>query len=322
VKLKDKVQYALDEGRMLILGMQVLLGFDLQAVFMRSFDELPLAVRATRVVNLSLLLVAMTLLLAPVARHRIVDSGSDTPNLHAFSRSMTRCALMPFALALALDFFLVGFRVSGARTGIALAIPAGVVAIAAWYGLPWASGRNYRIPEESAMPAETTKLKDKIGHVLTEARVVLPGTQALLGFQFAAVLQPGFETLPPSSKLVHVASLVCLGASVVLLMLPAAFHRIAEGGEISERLHRFSSVAIVLAMAALAFAVAGDTFVTVRKATDSTTAAGVVAGAWLALSIATWFVLMLVLRKRHERRAGGKGGEPPKTPESQRVFAY
>ena len=37
------------------------------------------------------------------------------------------------------------------------------------------------------------ELKHKIRHVLTEARVVLPGTLALLGFQFVAVLQPGFE---------------------------------------------------------------------------------------------------------------------------------
>jgi hypothetical protein len=54
VKLKDKVQYALDEGRMLILGVQVLLGFDLQSFFMPMFDAMSWPLRATRLVSLGL----------------------------------------------------------------------------------------------------------------------------------------------------------------------------------------------------------------------------------------------------------------------------
>ena len=156
--------------------------------------------------------------------------------------------------------------------------------------------------------------------MLTEARLVLPGTQTLLGFQLAAVLQDGFDPRPSSSKLIHVVALVALGVSVVFLMLPAAYHRIAEGGEISERLHRFSSLSIVLAMLTLAVALAGDAFIVVRKATASIAVAGVVSGAWFGLAIGAWFVLMLVLRARHARRAP-TGEAPLKTRESRRVFA-
>jgi hypothetical protein len=299
VKLKDKVQHALDEARMLVLGIQVLLGFDLQAFFMSRWDALPASAHALKLVSLGLLLAALVLVLSPAARHRIVDEGRDTPHLHAFTRRVTTMALLPFAVAMALDFYVVGLCVSGAVLGVVLATGTALLAVAAWYGVPWLLRRK-RLPQthRSEEPMEKTELNDKIRHVLTEARVVLPGTQALLGFQFAAVLQAGFDGLPPSSKLVHVGALIALGASVIFLMLPAAYHRIAEGGEISERLHTFSSKCLLLAMATLAVAVGGDVFIVVRKATGSLPAAVGAGGGWLVLAGATWFGLMLVLRHR------------------------
>jgi hypothetical protein len=48
---------------------------------------------------------------------------------------------------------------------------------------------------------QETPLSIKIDHMLTEARVVLPGAQALLGFQLIAVLTKPFEQLPPALKL-------------------------------------------------------------------------------------------------------------------------
>jgi hypothetical protein len=301
VKLKDKVQLALDESRMLILGVQVLLGFDLQAFLMAGWDALPHSSHVAKLVSLGLHLTAMTVLLAPVARHRLVDDGRDTPRLHGFTRRAVAIALLPFALGMALDFYVVGVRASGTTLGVALAVATAVVAIAGWYVLPSSMRRRELRAEEDEM--EKATLDDKIRHVLTEARVVLPGTQALLGFQFAAVLQQGFEQLPASSKVIHVAALVALGASVVFLMLPTAFHRIAERGDISERLHRFSSVSILLAMFTLAVAVAGDTFIVVRKATGSISAAVGVSAAWLTLALAVWFGLMFYLRRRGERGA-------------------
>src|SRR5438876_1699248 len=40
-------------------------------------------------------------------------------------------------------------------------------------------------------------------HVLIEARVVLPGVQALLGFQLAGILTNTLEALPTSSQVLH-----------------------------------------------------------------------------------------------------------------------
>ena len=89
-----------------------------------------------------------------------------------------------------------------------------------------------------------TPLKDKINDVLTEARVILPGSQAVLGFQFIVMLGPGFDKLPRASQWVHLASLSLMALSTILLMTPAAYHRIVEGGESTQRFLRFASRAL------------------------------------------------------------------------------
>jgi hypothetical protein len=68
MSLSDKIQTALDENRLLILGAQVLFGFQLQAVFQDLFAEMPLVPRA--VDSLALVLMALTigLLIAPSLR--------------------------------------------------------------------------------------------------------------------------------------------------------------------------------------------------------------------------------------------------------------
>jgi hypothetical protein len=69
----------------------------------------------------------------------------------------------------------------------------------------------------------STPLHAKIEQMLTEARVVLPGAQALFGFQLATVLT--------QSRIVRAASLLLIALTVVLLMTPAAYHRLVYAGE-------------------------------------------------------------------------------------------
>jgi hypothetical protein len=81
---------------------------------------------------------------------------------------------------------------------------------------------------------------------------VLPGAQALLGFQLIAVLTKPFEQLPPILKTIHVVGLGMLTLSVVLLLAPAAFHRLAFRGENAPSVHAVGSVLVTGALAALA----------------------------------------------------------------------
>ena len=144
-----------------------------------------------------------------------------------------------------------------------------------------------------------TPLKDKIQFVLTETRVVLPGSQALLGFQFATMLTEAFDKLPTTMKYLHLASLFAIAASIMMLMAPAAFHRLADKGENTQRLHTFASAMIVGAMFFLAAGIAGDLYVVVQQVTKSGTFALVCSILLLAFFYGLWFGYSLL--KRGER---------------------
>src|SRR5215471_5851381 len=97
-RLKDKVQNALDEARLLILGAQVLLGLEFRSAFENGFAHLPMYSKYLKLVALTLLLMVLALLICPGSYHRIVTKGVDTEELHRFTSRVMRFALMPFAI--------------------------------------------------------------------------------------------------------------------------------------------------------------------------------------------------------------------------------
>lgn len=308
-KLKDKVQNALDEARILILGTQVLIGFSYRGFFEEGFSKLPAASQHLKLLELALLLLAFAVLVTPGMFHRIVEGGEDTPGFHRLVTRLMTPVLLPISAALCLDLFIAGEKVLGKTGGLALALAGAVVTGVFLYGLEWvlrlkkASATQRRQGMSSAQQSESkTELKDKIRHVLTEARVVLPGAQALLGFQFATMLMQGFDELPGSSKGVHLLSLSLVALSIVLLLAPAAYHRIVEGGEETERFHRFASAMVLAATVPLALGLAGDLYVVVRKVLGSVPWAVSSAVACLGCCYGLWFGFSLAMRARKSSR--------------------
>src|SRR5882762_2388116 len=213
-KLKDKIKTALDEGRMLILGAQVLIGCDYRSVFEPGFGKLSTAAQYLKLTSLVVMLLGAALLMSPGAYHRIVHNGEDTPDVHSFATSVMDWALLPFAIGLGLDIGVATGTLAGTAYAAGSGFVAAVLALFCWYGLGWLQKKRDRertkqVKEETENPP--TKLEDKIERVLTEARRVLPGAQALLGFQFVSMLMEGFEKLPASSKYVHLTSLALMG---------------------------------------------------------------------------------------------------------------
>jgi hypothetical protein len=307
-KLRNKIKTALNEGRMLILGAQVLLGFQYRSVFEPVFQKLPLSSQYLKLCGLYLMLIAVALIMATGAYHRIVEEGEDTEDVHRFTSNVMGLALMPFALGLGLDLYVAAGLLFGRGAGIIAGAATTLVALYFWYGLGMLR-RGEREPEirEKQMESERedkesggTKVKDKIDQALTEMRVVLPGAQALLGFQFVTMLMEGFEKLPASSKYVHLASLAVIALSVIFLMTPAAYHRIVERGEQTEHFHRFASRMLLIAMVPLALGMCGDLFVVVRKVMQSALAGILSAGVMLVFFYGLWFGYTFYLRGRRE----------------------
>ncbi|HKY70808.1 MAG TPA: DUF6328 family protein [Nitrospira sp.] len=79
-------------------------------------------------------------------------------------------------------------------------------------------------------------LSDSVSHMLEECRMVLPGIQALFGFQLIAVFNSTFWTkLDRLEQVLHYLAIGLVACSVALVMTPAAYHRQAEPMTISRR---------------------------------------------------------------------------------------
>lgn len=303
-ELRDKVKLALDEARMLVLGSQVLLGFQFRAFFEEHFNELPSLAQQLKFGSLLLMLITLLLLILPAAFHRVVEQGEATEEQHRLTSTVMDFALLPFALAIGSEIYVAALHVHTPRLATAFATAASAVTLFFWYGLEWimcARNKGTKAMKRNEGSGRTP-LKDRIEHVLTECRVVLPGVQALLGFQLATTLMKSFEQLPDSSKKVHLISLGCIALSMVLLMTPAAYHRIVEEGEETERFHRFASGMLLAALVPLALGVSGALFVVTRKMFESVSLAGAFAAGSTLVFALIWFGVTLYMRTlRHQR---------------------
>jgi uncharacterized protein DUF6328 len=294
-KLEEKIENGLNETRILVLGTQALIGLNYRSAFEKGFERLPDPLQGLKLTGLLLLLLTLGLLISPAAYHRIVEEGNSSPRLHAFLTRMTWLALLPLAIGLGIDFFVATDRIVGRAAAVAAGFAASGAALLFWYGLEQVErirlgkGRRINVIHDASVRQQATSLSERIRNVLTETRVVLPGAQALLGFQFLAVLTESFESLPHPVKFLHLGSLGAVALSTVLLMMPAAWHRIVEEGDNTERFHRIASVLVLAALFFLALGVSGDLFVVFEKVTRSMSESAIAAAGALLFFYALWF---------------------------------
>jgi hypothetical protein len=298
MKLEDLVKTALDELRMQMLGTQVLFGFQLQGVFQEGFGATPNSVKLTDCAALSLIVLTIGLLIAAPAQHRLVDRGRATHRIFGMAKRFAEFALAPLALAIGCDVYVVGQHWFG-RSAVPAAIATGAAALCLWYGLG-ALLRTTITRKEKAMTSpreEKTDLHMKIEQMLTESRVVLPGAQAMLGFQFVVTMTKAFAELPDAVRNVHFAALGCVALSIMLLITPAAVHRITFRGLDVERVHGIGSMLVTVALIPLALGLSADFFVAGCKMLANTQAAAIAACAVLIGLVALWYALPLSLRR-------------------------
>lgn len=154
---------------------------------------------------------------------------------------------------------------------------------------------------DSTPQIEQQSLKDDMSNVIEEARMVLPGIQALFGFQTMAVFNQRFAEMPLGVEQAYLVALGLLIVSIGLLMTPAAYHRLAERGMVSRRMIKLSSILITTGMVPLMFAFAIDVYVVCIAAIDNH-AVGVVAAVATALFLGClWFAFPLIRKTRAGR---------------------
>jgi hypothetical protein len=244
----SKVTTALGETRLLILGAQVLFGFELESVFQGAFSQLAAVSRLMSCGGIALMAIALGLLVAPSMQHRIAERGQDTAHILTLTTTFAEAALLPFGASLGLAMYVVFDHLFGRLPAILAGTGFCLLAGVMWFGVEFAiKSRRKERPMRGKQSNDAAPLSAKIDQLLTEARLILPGAQALFGFQLVVTLTSAFEGMPAASRMAHVGSLCCVALAVILLMMPAALHRISFAGEDDLRFFRLGSAVVVAA---------------------------------------------------------------------------
>jgi Family of unknown function (DUF6328) len=301
MELSKKLKIALDETRMEVLGVQILIGFQFRSVFQNAFDALPIWSRYLDGVATLLMVCTLGLLLLPGPYHRIVEEGNSSGRFHALVGGIASWALAPFAVSIGLAVGITCERIWGVFGGLLAGATAGVMAVCLWYGFGGfkkrSEGNRERVMSRNDLEkVEDPGLHQKIDAMLTEARIILPGAQALLGFQLAIVLTEAFEKLEPAVKSLHGIALLLVCLSVLLLMSPAAYHRIVYAGQDSAQFHKVGSWLVILSTVPLALGLAADVFVVATKIWPSTSVPVIAAAFSLAFLVICWHFVPLVVK--------------------------
>jgi Family of unknown function (DUF6328) len=120
--IQKKLKIALDETQMLIMGVQILIGFQLQ-----------------HAIGLGMMTLAIVLLLAPAAFHRLAFAGEDTPIVHKIGSIFVTAALAALALGLGAEVMVAIGALSGRLDiGALMAAIVLVVLVGLWYVWPLA----------------------------------------------------------------------------------------------------------------------------------------------------------------------------------------
>lgn len=145
------------------------------------------------------------------------------------------------------------------------------------------SGKNDHVQES---------LPDVLSHLLEECRMVLPGLQALFGFQLIAVFNEAFwQRLGSSEQLLHLLALALIAVAVALVMTPAAYHRQAAPESVSRRLIILSSRLLLWSMFPLMVAIGIDVYIVSQLILQHTAVSVVVTVTIVMLYVVPWFLL-------------------------------
>jgi cellobiose-specific phosphotransferase system component IIC len=156
---------------------------------------------------------------------------------------------------------------------------------------------------------QALELKDQFKNILEECRMVLPGIQALFGFQLIAVFNESFsKKLSTNQQIGHLVAIGLTTLAVVLAMAPAALHRLSTPDKVSEKLVKQSTGLLTMGMVPLMLGTVIDLFLLSEIILKDGSVPAAIAICFLAVFVAMWYVFpwLCRLQRREQQRASGK----------------
>ena len=139
---------------------------------------------------------------------------------------------------------------------------------------------------------ESLSLPEAVSHMLEECRMVLPGITALFGFQLIAVFNSSFEErLSEQDQVLHLVAVCCVIAAIVLVMTPAAYHRMMGLHEVSDEFLARGGRLLLWSMGFLAVGISLDFYIIVHVILGNRLVGAAMSAFLLFGLVACWFLL-------------------------------
>ncbi len=148
------------------------------------------------------------------------------------------------------------------------------------------------------MPAQSPAPSDEdLTDLLSEIRLLLPGTLILVAFLIALPFNSGYTRISRLDNAVYVATFICALISLLLFIAPAAQHRLMSPLPDRAAFKRSVNRQVIMGLVPLSAAITLGTYFVISDVV-SDLAAGIVAGiVGLAITL-LWWVIPLSKRRR------------------------
>jgi hypothetical protein len=148
-------------------------------------------------------------------------------------------------------------------------------------------GKQHSVP---SVP-QPESASEVASHLLEECRMVLPGIQALFGFQLIAVFNGKFWELSDSHRMLHLTAIALVAVSIALVMTPAAYHRQAHQFSISREFVRISSLLLLMSMFPLLAGICIEFYLVCALVLMNVWVSALLTSGLSAIFIGLWYVL-------------------------------
>jgi len=148
------------------------------------------------------------------------------------------------------------------------------------------------LEQEQAAEDKKEQLEREHGELLEELRSLIPGAEVLFGFLLAIRFTGQFADLTDTQRYVYFATLLSTAVALVMLLAPAAFHRVRFREGDKEVMLRKGNREAIAGTAAIALAFTGVLFL-VTDLVFNTPSAVVLGVAFFALTAWRWWVIGL-----------------------------
>lgn len=146
--------------------------------------------------------------------------------------------------------------------------------------------------------------KADLGELLSEIRILLPGTEIFLGFLTTLPFTDRFDHLSRTEHVVYVCTYFATLMAFVLMVAPAAYHRVARPIHDKERFKLFANKLLVIGLVPISLSVVLATFLV------SSMVIGAGYALWGAFAMAAMVLLLwwtIPLLRAHGRVEKPKG---------------